>query len=104
MFKWRGLIGKKRADVNVTLPNLRDEDVLVDYATTFSHLKEHGLEKLLGLLEANAALEMRTFRDVKEHSEMCRLQGMVGAYLSVREVVDNIIEAHKQRLEEEQDV
>lgn len=81
------------------LPNLQDMKVLTEYAVTFQLLQDKGLDMLLDMLESQAALQIRTFRDVTSHPAMCKLQGEIAAYMGVREAVNTVIRAYKQRLE-----
>ena len=84
------------------MPDFQDADTLADYANTFSILKDHGLNKLLDLLESRASQRIRTFTNVSSHTELCQLKGEIEAYLSVREAVETVIAGHLEALEDEQ--
>lgn len=99
MFNWISWLKDKPKPVPAA-PDFTSDSTLKEYAVAFDHLKNNGLGILLNLLDSKAAASIRTFRDVSSHTEMCKLQGEIQAYMSVRDVVETIIKAYQQRLED----
>lgn len=93
----RGISG---GTIDIIPVNFKDSDILTMHARTFSILYEHGLEYVLAMLEAKTGVLMRKFSDCNSHPEMCRLQGQIDAYLSVREAVDTVIRMERIKQKE----
>ena len=85
------LKGIGKGELDIIPVNLSDSEVLANHARIFSALYDHGLEYVLAMIEAKTGALMRKFGSVESQAELCRLQGQIDAYLSVRDAVDTVI-------------